>query len=81
MGVPEDGAGACHDQRHAGPVAQFCPSTIVEHKYPAAIYDAYAAVQWAWRSGREYGLDGSPLAVMGDSAGGNLPAAVNAREG
>jgi acetyl esterase len=43
-----------------------------EHKYPAAVDDAYAAVQWASRSGEQFGWDGQRLAVMGDSAGGTL---------
>jgi acetyl esterase len=47
-----------------------------EHKYPAAVEDAYAALQWASRHGDEYGWDGQRLAVMGDSAGGTLAAVV-----
>ena len=47
-----------------------------EHKYPAAVEDAYAAVQWASRHGDKYGWDGQRLAVMGDSCGGTLAAVV-----
>lgn len=43
-----------------------------EHKYPAAVEDAYAAVQWASQNGKQFGWDGQRLAVMGDSAGGTL---------
>jgi acetyl esterase len=43
-----------------------------EHKYPAALEDAFGAVQWASRNGEEFGWDGQRLAVMGDSAGGTL---------
>ena len=43
-----------------------------EHKYPAAVEDAYAAVQWASRNGEQFGWEGHRLAVMGDSAGGTL---------
>jgi acetyl esterase len=50
-----------------------------EHKYPAAVDDAYAAVQWASRHGDEFGWDGQRLAVMGDSAGGTLAAVVALR--
>ena len=53
-----------------------------EHKYPAAVDDAYAAVQWASRNGEQFGWDGQRLAVMGDSAGGTLAtvACLRARE-
>ena len=47
-----------------------------EHKYPAAVDDAFAAVRWASRHATEYGCDGQRLAVMGDSAGGTLAAVV-----
>ena len=50
-----------------------------EHKYPAAVDDAYAAVRWASRNGEDYGFDGQRLAVMGDSAGGTLAAVVSLR--
>jgi acetyl esterase len=50
-----------------------------EFKYPAALDDAYAAVTWASREGEKFGWDGSKLAVAGDSAGGNLAAAVALR--
>lgn len=50
-----------------------------EHKHPAAIDDAYSALQWASRNGHEYGFDGHRLAVMGDSAGGTLATAVSLR--
>jgi acetyl esterase len=47
-----------------------------EHKFPAAAEDAYAATRWAASNGDALGGDGSRLAVGGDSAGGNLAAAV-----
>jgi len=46
-----------------------------EHPFPAAVEDAVAATQWA--ADHPEDLDGTgSLAVMGDSAGGNLAAAV-----
>lgn len=50
-----------------------------EHPYPAGLDDALGAVRHAADFARVYGADPHRVAVMGDSAGGNL-AAVVARE-
>lgn len=47
-----------------------------EHKYPAAIDDAYFATQYVANNADILGVDASKLVVAGDSAGGNLAAAV-----
>ena len=47
-----------------------------ETRYPVAIEQVYATVRWVADHGAELGLDGSRLAVAGDSAGGNMTAAV-----
>lgn len=43
-----------------------------EHKFPAAVDDALAALMQIARRGEELGIDSARLAVAGDSAGGNL---------
>jgi acetyl esterase/lipase len=45
-------------------------------QYPTAIEQAYAATQYVADHGSELNLDSSRLAVLGDSVGGNMAAAV-----
>jgi acetyl esterase/lipase len=45
-----------------------------ESTFPAAISDVKAAIRWLRAHAGEYGLDGSRIALWGDSAGGNLAA-------
>jgi acetyl esterase len=47
-----------------------------EHKFPAAVEDAQAALRWVAVHAREVGGDANRIAVGGDSAGANLAAVV-----
>jgi len=47
-----------------------------EHPFPAAVDDAWAALCWVSTRGADHGLPNQRLVVMGESAGGNLAAAV-----
>ncbi|WP_308408565.1 alpha/beta hydrolase [Streptomyces sp. AC627_RSS907] len=47
-----------------------------EARYPVAVEQCYAVARWICEQGGEIGLDGSRMAAVGDSAGGNLVAAL-----
>lgn len=47
-----------------------------EAKYPTAIEECYAVLKWIEENGVSYGMDAERIAVAGDSAGGNLAAAL-----
>lgn len=61
----------------SGAVAVFVNYSLSpEAGYGIAIEQAYAATQWVAEHGQEINVDGKRLAVAGNSAGGNLAAAV-----
>jgi acetyl esterase len=47
-----------------------------EAKYPVALEQAYAATKWVAQNGQTINVNSSRLAVVGDSVGGNMAAAV-----
>jgi acetyl esterase len=65
-------------------IAALVPAAVVfvnytrspEAKYPIAIEEAYAATKYIAENGKVFNLDPSRLALFGDSAGGNIAAAV-----
>ena len=78
LGQASDYDGCIRRLAHASGLAvlsvnyRLAPNT----KYPAAVEDAYAAVQWMRQNAGSFDLNGDDLVVGGDSAGANLAAVV-----
>jgi len=47
-----------------------------EFKYPYQVNEVYAAAKWLAKNGSEIGVQGNNLAIIGNSAGGNLATAT-----
>jgi len=47
-----------------------------EHKFPAAHEDVYGAYQWVLKNGHRWGGNTKKVAVVGESAGGNMAASI-----
>jgi len=48
-----------------------------EAHYPVAVNQEYAVLQWVAQHGKDIGLDANRLAVVGNSVGGNMTAALS----
>jgi len=61
----------------SGAVAVFPDYTpSPEAQYPVAVNQIYATLKWVFEHGKEIGVDGKNLAVVGNSIGGNMAASV-----
>jgi acetyl esterase len=62
--------------------ASGCRTAIVdyrrapEHKFPAALEDGIAAVEWLWANAQRFDIDAGRLAIGGDSAGAAIAVGV-----
>ncbi|MEU3456935.1 alpha/beta hydrolase [Micromonospora sp. NPDC006766] len=78
LGSVDTADGICRRLANATP----CQTVTVgyrlapEHRFPAAVDDCHAALRWLAGHAEEFRIDPARLAVGGDSAGGNLAAAV-----
>lgn len=62
---------------HSGAVAVFPDYTpSPEAQYPTAINEIYATTQWVAGNGKQIGVNGKNLAIVGNSVGGNMTAAI-----
>lgn len=48
-----------------------------EAYYPVAVYQIYATLKWVFKHGDEIGVDSNNIAIVGNSVGGNMAAAVS----
>lgn len=75
------------DRHFAAQIAAGADTTVIsvdyrrspEHRFPAALDDAYAVLTWVAEHAAELGIDSNEIAVGGHSAGAGLAAAVALR--
>lgn len=51
-------------------------SLAPEHPFPEGLMDGYEALKWAWERAEQLSADRARFSISGDSAGGNLAAAI-----
>ncbi|MCM3920087.1 alpha/beta hydrolase [Frankia sp. AiPs1] len=77
-GVPiNDGAVSRLVSRSGVPFLAVDYRLAPEYPFPTPVEDVYAGLQWLHEHATELGVDPTRIAVMGDSAGGGLAAAVS----
>jgi acetyl esterase len=81
LGTLDSIGGVCRElARRAGCVVVSVDYRLApEHPFPAALDDAYAALEWTVENADAFGGDPERVSVAGTSAGGNLAAAVSLR--
>jgi len=79
LGCLDSHDGLCRQLANASGcrLVSVCYRLAPEHRFPAAVEDAIAALGWVSGEAARLGIDPQRIVVAGDSAGGNLAAVVS----